>query len=90
MSLLTRDRPMNALDTAVYWVEYVLRHHGAPHIHYDGADLNFFQYNSYDVIGFVLLMMWITVKIIKFVFVRLCFRRKNRTTDRDELRKKTK
>ncbi|KAJ6633878.1 UDP-glucosyltransferase 2 [Pseudolycoriella hygida] len=76
LSALTRDRPMNAKDTAVYWVEYVLRHRGAPHIHYAGADLNFLQYNSYDIIGLLLLILWISGKTIKFVVVRLCCRKK--------------
>jgi glucuronosyltransferase len=65
LSLLIRDRPMSALDTAVYWTEYVLRHHGAPHLHYPGADLNFFQYNSIDVILFLIVVVYLTVKIFK-------------------------
>lgn len=89
MSTLTRDRPINALETATYWVEYVLRHRGAPHMHYPGADLNFIQSNSLDVIGLLLLVLWISFKIIKFIFVRLCFR-KNISTDTDKRRKKTK
>nr|CAD7426908.1 unnamed protein product [Timema monikensis] len=34
-----RDRPQTALETAVYWVEYVIRHRGAPHLRSAGADL---------------------------------------------------
>ncbi|XP_052871535.1 UDP-glucosyltransferase 2-like, partial [Anopheles cruzii] len=34
LAALYKDRPMSALDTAVYWVEYVIRHRGAPHLHY--------------------------------------------------------
>lgn len=89
MSELTRDRPMNPQETAVYWVEYVLRHHGAPHMHYAGADLNFIQYNSLDVIGFLLLVLWIIVKIIKLIFVR-CFFRKKSSTVADKQMKKMK
>ena len=36
-ALLYKDRPMGALETGVYWIEYVIRHHGAPHLHYQGA-----------------------------------------------------
>ncbi|KAG4079910.1 hypothetical protein HA402_015041 [Bradysia odoriphaga] len=78
LSVLTRDRPLNPQETAVYWVEYVLRHRGAPHLHYNGADLNFFQYNSFDVIGFLILVLWIGIKVIKLIF-GLCFRKKGST-----------
>ncbi|KAG4079078.1 hypothetical protein HA402_001049 [Bradysia odoriphaga] len=32
LSKLYRDRPQTALDTAVYWTEYVIRHRGAAHL----------------------------------------------------------
>lgn len=51
VSTLFRDRPMDPLELGVYWVEYVLRHNGAPHLRNVGRKLNFFQYHSYDVIG---------------------------------------
>jgi glucuronosyltransferase len=73
-----RDRPMSALDTAIYWTEYVLRHHGAPHLHYPGADLNFFQYNSIDVILFLFGSLYISVKLMKTICKALfCRKRKN-------------
>ncbi|KAL1130745.1 hypothetical protein AAG570_011986 [Ranatra chinensis] len=31
-SAIFKDRPMSSLDTAVYWVEYAIRHKGAPHL----------------------------------------------------------
>lgn len=55
---------MNARDTAVYWVEYVIRHQGASHMRYPGADLNFWQYNSIDVIVFLLAVAYVTFKLI--------------------------
>ncbi|CAG9797605.1 unnamed protein product [Chironomus riparius] len=73
-AILAKDRPMNAQDTAVYWVEYVLRHNGAPHLHYPGADLNFFQANSIDVILFIFAVIYAAFKVIKlicgFIFCR--------------------
>jgi glucuronosyltransferase len=79
LSLLIRDRPMSALDTAVYWTEYVLRHHGAPHLHYPGADLNFFQYNSIDVILFLIGVVYLIIKILKLICKSLfCRKRKEK------------
>lgn len=77
LSALSRDRPMSAKDTAVYWVEYVLRHCGAPHMHYPAADLNFIQNNSIDVVGFIILVVYVGFKVFKFIF-RLIFCRKNK------------
>jgi UDP:flavonoid glycosyltransferase YjiC (YdhE family) len=72
LSLLAKDRPMNAQETAVYWIEYVIRHNGAPHLHYPGADLNFFQDNSYDLIVFLVVMLYLIYRVFKFIILRLC------------------
>jgi glucuronosyltransferase len=58
---------MNARDTAVYWVEYVIRHHGAPHIQYPGVHLNFWQSTSLDVVGFLIVMVYAGLKISMMV-----------------------
>ncbi|XP_018785252.1 PREDICTED: UDP-glucuronosyltransferase-like [Bactrocera latifrons] len=42
------DRPMNPLDTAIYWTEYVLRHKGAPQLRVAARHLNFLQRHSVD------------------------------------------
>ncbi|GJQ66557.1 hypothetical protein Trydic_g4540 [Trypoxylus dichotomus] len=46
ISRLFKDRPMSALDTAIYWVEYVMRHNGAPHLRSIAADLPWFFIKS--------------------------------------------
>ncbi|KFB48223.1 AGAP007588-PA-like protein [Anopheles sinensis] len=51
ISRVYRDRPQTALDLACYWMEYVARHKGAPHLHYPGADMSFLELHSLDVIG---------------------------------------
>uniref|UniRef100_A0A1L8E1B0 Putative udp-glucoronosyl and udp-glucosyl transferase n=2 Tax=Nyssomyia neivai TaxID=330878 RepID=A0A1L8E1B0_9DIPT len=70
ISTLYRDRPASALDTAVYWAEYVIRHKGAPHLQSHAVQLNFLQRTSIDVIAFVALVLLIVFKIIAF---SLCF-----------------
>jgi glucuronosyltransferase len=64
LSDLFKDRPATPLETATFWVEYVLRHRGAPHMHYPGADLNLFQRNSIDVIVFLSLVIYLIFKLI--------------------------
>lgn len=67
LSEIYRDRPATALETAVYWTEYVIRHKGAKHLRYPAADLNFFQYYSLDVFAFIFTTFYIFLKIAKFV-----------------------
>uniref|UniRef100_A0A182MRU2 UDP-glucuronosyltransferase n=1 Tax=Anopheles culicifacies TaxID=139723 RepID=A0A182MRU2_9DIPT len=75
LSLLFRDRPQSAMDTAVYWTEYVIRHKGAPHLRYAGADMNFWQRHSLDVLGFVTVLTVVMFKLICLSF-RWCCRRR--------------
>ncbi|XP_063286093.1 UDP-glucuronosyltransferase 1A1-like isoform X1 [Pelobates fuscus] len=79
LSALHLDRPIHPLDLAVYWVEFVMRHKGAPHLRPAAHDLNFFQYHSLDVIGFLLLViittLFISLKCSCMVFRRCCGRR---------------
>ncbi|XP_002138039.2 UDP-glucuronosyltransferase 2A2-like [Drosophila pseudoobscura] len=49
-----RDQPMTALAKANWWTEYILRHKGAAHMRVAGRQLDFFTYNSMDVIGTLL------------------------------------
>ncbi|XP_001915869.2 UDP-glucuronosyltransferase 1A1 isoform X1 [Equus caballus] len=54
LSSLHKDRPVEPLDLAVFWVEFVMRHKGAPHLRPAAHDLTWYQYHSLDVIGFLL------------------------------------
>ncbi|CAH1793292.1 unnamed protein product [Owenia fusiformis] len=52
------DRPIEAEATVKYWVNYILRHKGAPHLRSQGLhQLNWFQYLLLDIIGFIVLMV---------------------------------
>ena len=68
LSELYRDRPSTAMETAVYWTEYVIRHRGAKHMRYPAADLNYFQYYSLDVFAFIFATLYIFFKIVKLAF----------------------
>ncbi|CAG7823108.1 unnamed protein product [Allacma fusca] len=56
-STLFRDRPQSAVETAVFWSEYVMRHKGAPQLRSISRKLNFFQYHSLDVAAFLLILL---------------------------------
>ncbi|KAK9747235.1 UDP-glucoronosyl and UDP-glucosyl transferase [Popillia japonica] len=40
VSELFKDRPASALETAIYWIEYVIKYQGAPHLRSIAADLS--------------------------------------------------
>ncbi|NWS71693.1 UD11 glucuronosyltransferase, partial [Crotophaga sulcirostris] len=76
LSDLHLDRPIHPLDLAVHWVEFVMRHKGAPHLRPAAHDLNWIQYHSLDVIAFllvvVLLSLFISLKCCMFCCRRCC------------------
>ncbi|XP_050608644.1 UDP-glucuronosyltransferase 1-6 isoform X5 [Macaca thibetana thibetana] len=81
LSSLHKDRPVEPLDLAVFWVEFVMRHKGAPHLRPAAHDLTWYQYHSLDVIGFLLAIV-LTVAFIAFKCCaygyRKCFGKKGR------------
>ncbi|KAK2819443.1 hypothetical protein Q7C36_021089 [Tachysurus vachellii] len=64
LSALHHDQPINPLDLAVYWTEYVMRHKGAEHLRSAAHNLNWFQYYSLDVFGFLLVVMVIVARVM--------------------------
>ncbi|XP_005395395.1 PREDICTED: UDP-glucuronosyltransferase 1-2 isoform X1 [Chinchilla lanigera] len=81
LSSLHKDRPIEPLDLAVFWVEFVMRHKGAPHLRPAAHDLTWYQYHSLDVIGFllaiVLFVAFVAFKCCAYGF-RKCFGKKGR------------
>ncbi|XP_016404158.1 UDP-glucuronosyltransferase 1-6-like isoform X1 [Sinocyclocheilus rhinocerous] len=74
LSAIHNDRPMQPLDLAVYWTEFVMRHKGADHLRPAAHELNWLQYHSLDVIGFLLFIVLI-VTLATFKCCALCWRR---------------
>ncbi|KRT85102.1 Glycosyltransferase [Oryctes borbonicus] len=75
VSRLFKDRPMSALDTAVYWVEYVIRHNGAPHLRSIAADLPWYQYYLLDVIFVFIVCVstfcFVLCKLVIYIVLKL-------------------
>lgn len=68
------DQPLKPLDTAVYWVEYVLRHKGAYHLRSAALDLTWYQYLLLDVLAFLgaiaLMAAVVTCLVLRKLFCR--------------------
>ncbi|RZC32757.1 UDPGT and/or Glyco tran 28 C domain containing protein, partial [Asbolus verrucosus] len=55
-SRIFHDRLVSPMDTAIYWVEYVIRHKGASHLRVTALDLPWYKYHLLDVICFVFML----------------------------------
>ncbi|XP_016968570.1 LOW QUALITY PROTEIN: UDP-glycosyltransferase UGT5 [Drosophila biarmipes] len=92
-SSLYRDRPRSARQTFVYWVEYVIRYHGAPHLQSPVVHMNYIEANNLDIHAVLLAAISAIFLIIKFVF-RLLVKnlkgglRKPQALPRNKLKKK--
>lgn len=50
LSALTKDKPYDSLENVIWWIEYVMRHNGAPHLRFDGVDMPWYQQFDLDII----------------------------------------
>lgn len=66
MSQIFRDRPMKPLESAVYWIEYVIRYDGAKHMQSPAVHMNVFQKSSFDVLLVLAVGFYISVKIFMY------------------------
>lgn len=71
LSELHRDQPFSPLDSATFWIEYVIRHKGAQHLYSEGSSLPWYSYHNLDVVGFLLVIilavLWALVYLVKFL-----------------------
>ncbi|XP_039309137.1 UDP-glucosyltransferase 2 [Solenopsis invicta] len=60
------DRPMNAIDTATYWIEYVIKY-GENSLRSPAMDMTWWQLSLVDVILFLLFCATIIIAVIVFI-----------------------
>ncbi|XP_021946508.1 UDP-glucuronosyltransferase 2A3 [Folsomia candida] len=76
LSTVFRDQIDDPLTRAVYWIEYVVRHKGAPQLRSAARKLNYFQYHSYDVIGTYLILIFVVIyilySVVKLILRKIC------------------
>ncbi|XP_072302022.1 UDP-glucuronosyltransferase 1A5-like isoform X3 [Eucyclogobius newberryi] len=77
LSHLHRDQPLSPMDQAVFWVEYVMRHKGAPHLRTQAYKMPWYSYYCVDVLLFLLTAVIGTMLCVVALFRLLCCR--NRT-----------
>ncbi|SPP86139.1 UDP-glucuronosyltransferase 2B15-like isoform X3 [Drosophila guanche] len=74
-SKLYRDRPLTARETVIYWTEYVIRHHGAPHLQSPVMHMSFIAANNLDIYAIlaiiVVVLLLLAKAVIKFIIRKL-------------------
>ncbi|XP_062541390.1 uncharacterized protein LOC134209418 [Armigeres subalbatus] len=63
-----RDKPMTPAQLVVYWVNYVVRHRGAPQLRSAAVDLSFVEQNLLDVYGVIMLLSGTVLACVYKVF----------------------
>ncbi|XP_044754883.1 UDP-glucosyltransferase 2-like [Coccinella septempunctata] len=71
-SAIMRDQQVKPIDKAIYWIEYVIRHKGAHHLHSAALDLEWYQRSMLDVLAIITLtvftLIYILITALKVVF----------------------
>ncbi|XP_063044175.1 UDP-glucuronosyltransferase 2A2-like [Engraulis encrasicolus] len=81
LSRLHRDQPMEPLDRALFWIEFVMRHKGAAHLHTESYKMPWYSYHSLDVMIFLLAVLLLMLfMILAFIrcSLRLCGKSKSK------------
>lgn len=84
---------MTGLERAVWWTEYVLRHKGAKHLRYGGADMPLYKYYLVDVLaaifGALFIILLISIKLTKLTIKTLlrCFKSKKVESSKQKVKK---
>ncbi|XP_055852083.1 UDP-glycosyltransferase UGT5-like [Episyrphus balteatus] len=71
VSQLYRDKPLQPMELATYWVEFIAKHKGAPHLHNAGQDLSFIQYHNVDALSILIGGILLIVLLVIFVLYKL-------------------
>lgn len=69
-----KDQPMTPQETTVYWVEYIARHQGAPHIKTAARELSFIEYHMIDVFA-AMAVIAVIGNILGFIVLQILFRK---------------
>ncbi|XP_023175072.2 UDP-glucuronosyltransferase 2A1-like [Drosophila hydei] len=66
-SQLFRDRPLTARQSVLYWIEYVLRHHGAAHLQSPLVHMSFIAANNLDIYALLICLIVVCLLIVKHI-----------------------
>jgi glucuronosyltransferase len=64
VSSVFRDNLVHPMNESMFWLEYIVRHKGAPHLISGAKKLNWAQYLLLDVFAFYFFVIFVTVYIV--------------------------
>ena len=79
LSRLHRDQPMAPMDQATFWVEYVMRNKGAPHLRTEAYKMPWYSYYGLDVLLLLLTIATVLLLLTFAMFRFLCCRARRST-----------
>ncbi|MCI4380499.1 hypothetical protein PGIGA_G00240670 [Pangasianodon gigas] len=68
MSEIQRDTPMKPMDSAIFWLEYVMRHKGAAHLRTESYKMPWYAYHNVDVLA----LLFGVFAVVLLLFVLTC------------------
>lgn len=77
ISTLIRDNPIEPMDEAMFWIEYVCRHKGAKHLKSHAIHMSWFSYLLLDIVS-VIVIASVLLGLIVFKLFKLIFKRQSR------------
>lgn len=66
------DRIVDPLSTAMYWIEFVLKHRGAPHLRTAALRLRWYEYFYFDILlyfTFIAVLVYLALKKVLSVII---------------------
>ncbi|XP_068070893.2 UDP glucuronosyltransferase 5 family, polypeptide C3 isoform X3 [Danio rerio] len=80
LSYLHRDKPVEPLDSAIFWIEFVMRHKGAAHLRTESYKMPWYSYHSVDVsvtlIAVVLIFIYSMFVTVRYLCIKCCSRKR--------------
>ncbi|KAJ8981236.1 hypothetical protein NQ317_016532 [Molorchus minor] len=73
LARLMYDQPIDGLERATWWIEYVIRHKGAKHLRSTLLDVPWWQYFLLDVMGFIITLLFI-ISLVIYVTLKLFYK----------------
>ncbi|XP_071453943.1 UDP-glycosyltransferase UGT5-like [Hetaerina americana] len=74
---IVTDRPQEPIDTAMYWIEYVLRHNGAKHMKPYSSELHYLQIFLVDVVLIVFVLPALILLATIYFIIKKCLSNKS-------------
>lgn len=79
---------MKPIDTAMFWIEYALRHKNAKHLKTAAVDLEWWELMNLDVYATIGAVMFISMYISCWVLRKMCCSRKKKEYPKEKKNKK--